>query len=180
MLSLAREVALRLEERLGIKAILTRDTDRLMTDQERIEAANGSRADLFLTLHCDAAPSPAVAGPRAIVARFSPGGSREVPEPLRELGFSLWGQAQRGQTARAYRLGDRLVTAVSQALGVPGRGVEELPLPVLQGAAMPAVFLEIDALTAPGVERRLGDADRRAEVADAIVSAIDRFRRESP
>lgn len=180
MLSLAREVALRLEDRLGVTALLTRDTDRAMSDDERTEAANSSGADLFLSLHCDEAPSPTVAGPRAVVARFLPGGARTVPDPLRDLGFSIWGQAQRGQAARAYRFADRLVTGVAQALGVPGRGVEEWPMPLLQGVAVPAVFLEVDVLTAPGVERRLGDADRRAAAAEAIVAAIDRFRRESP
>ena len=45
-----------------MRVILTRDDDRPIGLDERAAIANNSKADLFLSLHVNAAPSPAVAG----------------------------------------------------------------------------------------------------------------------
>lgn len=179
-LSLAREVALRLEERLGVRVLLTRDDDRSVSMDARTGTANSAPADLFLSFHFDAYGSPRVRGPRAVVAG---GSSRHLPNPpaaLVDLGFTAWGDAQRSQTGRAWVLADRLLGELSAALGTPSRGVEEWPLPLLLPAAMPAVFLEIDALTGTGADGRLSGDEARSRVAEAIVTAIDRYRREAP
>lgn len=178
MMDLAEEVASRLESELGLVVFFTRSGDDDLSIEERAARANGSGADVFISLHCDAHPSPAVTGPRAVVARPAPGGGGHVPAPLRDLGFRPWGESQREVLPRSYRLADRLVTELSQGMGVPSRGVEEWPLPLLSAIQIPAVYLEVDTVTGPGAERRI--ARGRSNMAQAIVRAVDQFRRESP
>ena len=59
---MARRLRGLIEARLGVRVILTRDDDRAVGADERAALANNSKADLFLSLHANAAPSPAVAG----------------------------------------------------------------------------------------------------------------------
>ncbi|MDZ4805813.1 MAG: N-acetylmuramoyl-L-alanine amidase [Candidatus Eisenbacteria bacterium] len=176
MLELAMNLARRLSEELGVTVHLTRDADRALSDEQRAAVANNVGAMLFISLHYDAHPSPSVVGPRAVVSRNRPGPRTSVPGRLANLGFTAWNEGQREAVPRAYQLADRLVTELSQALSVPSRGVEEWPLPVLSAATMPAVYLEVATLTAPGGERRAkGEQDA---VINAIIRAIDHYRRE--
>ena len=178
MLDLARNLARRLGEEPGVTVLLTRDADRSLSDDERVAVANNVGATLFISLHLDAHPSPSVVGPRAVVARNRPGPAANVPGPLEDLGFAAWNEGQRDALPRAYRLADRLVTELSLALSVPSRGVEEWPLPILAGASMPAVYLEVATVTAPGGERRVRE-DQDAMI-NAVIRAIDHYRRETP
>ena len=50
------------DSRLGIRVILTRDDDRAVGPTSAPPLANNSKADLFLSLHANGAPAPAVAG----------------------------------------------------------------------------------------------------------------------
>ena len=144
---------------------------------KRVAIANNVGASLFISLHLDAHPSPAVAGPRAVVARNRIGPGAGVPGPLADLGFAAWSEGQREAWPRAYQLADRLVTELSEALDVPSRGVEEWPLPILSAASMPAVYLDVATLTAPGAEARV--TGQRDVVINAIIRAVDRYRRET-
>lgn len=178
VLGLAREVAGRLEA-LGIHAVLTRDGDASLSEEERTESANRAGADLFLSLHFDSWPSPGVRGPRAIVARIG-GADGTATGPFYNLGFENWGESQRNQVGRARVLADRLVSELSGVLDGPARGVEEWPLPLLTAATMPAVYLEIDVMTASNFDDRFGGGNIQSRIAGAIVAAIERYRREMP
>ena len=61
-LDVARRVRQRLETRLGVRVILTRDDDRALPLDERAAFANNSKADLFLSLHANGALGPGIAG----------------------------------------------------------------------------------------------------------------------
>ena len=65
-LEVARRLRTLVEMRLGIRVILTRDEDRAITLDERAAIANNSKADLFLSLHLNAAPVAAVATVAAV------------------------------------------------------------------------------------------------------------------
>ena len=61
-LEIARRTAAALKARLGIDVILTRDGDYFVTLQERAAIANRNDADLFLSIHANAAPGPTAWG----------------------------------------------------------------------------------------------------------------------
>ena len=89
-LEVARRLRTLVEMRLGIRVVLTRDEDRTITLDERAAIANNSKADLFLSLHLNAAPVAAVAGAEVFYLRLDREGedarraaeSEEVPLPV--------------------------------------------------------------------------------------------------
>ena len=86
-LEVARRLRGLIENRLGIRVVLTREEDRAVSLDERAAFANNSKADLFLSLHANAALAPAVAGAEVFHARLD----RESEEALRsaEEGVAL-------------------------------------------------------------------------------------------
>ena len=56
VLDISKRLAKRLTER-GITVVLTRDGDRYLSLEERTAVANDTRADLFLSIHANAATS---------------------------------------------------------------------------------------------------------------------------
>lgn len=193
-LLLARVLARRLEDSLGVKVVLTRDEDRRVSDTDRVEVANTARADLFLSLHYERDP----AAPRAVIAKEPPRRNLGVSRPLADLGFSAWGQGS-GETTEASRLlAALLVAGLRQEFGYAaaedfegraaaregevereGGAVSAWPVPLLQAALMPAVYLVVEDPGATG-SGRLDDPARLDRTAAALLAAIQRYRLSTP
>ncbi|MGD9825849.1 N-acetylmuramoyl-L-alanine amidase, partial [Desulfobacter sp.] len=62
VLKLSTTLAEKLRKRLKCEVLLTRTTDRKMTLEERTAIANTQRADLFISMHCNAAQSKKLSG----------------------------------------------------------------------------------------------------------------------
>ena len=86
-LEVARRLRALIENRLGIRVVLTREEDRAVSLDERAALANNSKADLFLSLHANAALVPTVAGAEVFHSRLD----RESEDALRsaEEGVAL-------------------------------------------------------------------------------------------
>lgn len=177
-LLLCRALARQLEDSLRVRVVLTRDYAGRVSDDDRAEAANMAGADLFLSVHYDAGGGKAAA-PRAIVARAPARAGAGVSRALADIGFHAWGQANRAALPRALRLAGLLVAGLSTEFDRHGPGVEEWPVPLLSAAAMPAVYLVIDDLDAPGIDQRLNNPDELHRTVMALVGAIERYRREA-
>ncbi len=65
---------------------------------------------------------------------------------------------------------------LNEELSLSNRGVKQAPFRVLMGAAMPAVLIELGFLSNPEEETRLRDPSYRAQLTDALVRAITRYR----
>jgi N-acetylmuramoyl-L-alanine amidase len=59
---IAQEVARQLDATRRYRVVLTRTTDEFVQLQDRVARARSSNGDLFLSLHADAIPNPAVRG----------------------------------------------------------------------------------------------------------------------
>ena len=89
----------------------------------RVDEANAWRADLFLSLHCNASVDTSASGSEALVFR---------------------------RDSTAYTIAEVLLTAVTEATGLRNRGVLIRPgLYVLRRTTMPAVLLELGFITNP-------------------------------
>ena len=62
VLSVARRLKTTVENRLGIRVLLTRNADADVPPDERTAFANDNKADAFLSLHADASAQPTVRG----------------------------------------------------------------------------------------------------------------------
>ena len=187
-LQLARRLKERLEQRLPVDVVLTRNSDDDIDHESRTAVANQNRANLFISLHLNSEPwgssargaetyflSAEASDKRAAdAAAFEnrAGGSSE-DEALQLI---LWDLAQNRHLAQSQRLAKLIQQELNETLDLRDRGVKQAPFRVLMGASMPAVLVELGFLSNPEEEKRLLDGAYRTQLVDSLVAAIQRYR----
>jgi len=199
---LVLDEALRLRrslQRRGYIVRLTRDTDVYIPLQERVNIARGDQADLFVSLHADSNPDPAVYG--ASVYTLSESGSdREAAALARKENQSdviagvdlsgedspvasiLIGLAQRDTMNRSARFAQAAVTQLARATDILAREPHRAAgFVVLKAPDVPAVLIELGYLSNPRDCAQMRTDAWRDKVALAIAEAVDRhFRAGNP
>ena len=184
-LELSRAVALRLEA-AGFEALATREGDTLIPLWDRARAANAQGADLFISLHLNAARAKSARGSEVYFLSLGKGDSPEVvaleyaqagapPEAEGVVASILEDLAQKAYLQDSERLAVAIQAQLNRLAGIKQRGVKQAPFIVLRGAAMPAVLVEVAFISNPKEEARLKDPAFRAKVADAIVQGVRLF-----
>jgi len=158
---------------------------------ERTAIANRTGADLFISIHANAAPARAARGVETFFVALE--ASDEAAQRLAERENAAFREekAAAPDDALASILGDlaandqmresdefaRLAHQELSALdpGIPSRGVKQAPFVVLMGVTMPAALLEIGFITNPTEERAMNGAERRDRIADALARAVRAF-----
>jgi N-acetylmuramoyl-L-alanine amidase len=189
------DVALRLEKLLGaqpgVEVILTRRTDDFIPLPERTAIANREGADLFLSIHANASPSPQARGIETYFLDFA--------NNLSEAAVASRENAASGQTmgalpdfVKAIALNNKLdesrdfaaqvQRSMMEELRGPNKtirslGVKQAPFVVLIGAAMPSVLAEISFVTNPQEAKLLKTGAYRQHIAEALFNAIQKYQR---
>jgi N-acetylmuramoyl-L-alanine amidase len=161
--------------RAGFRVILTRSRDVYVDLAERPAIANQAGADLFISLHFNAAPADAksVQGietycitPVGAPSSNAQGeGSHHPPTPA-----NRW---ERRSLLFAYEMQKALV----QNLHAEDRGVRRARFAVLRDARMPAILIEGGYMTNPEEGRKIFDPAYRKQMAAAIVKGILAYAR---
>jgi N-acetylmuramoyl-L-alanine amidase len=141
-------------EKLSVTTHLTRGAGGSPDQRRRAEKANEVRADLLISLHCDAHANPAASG----VAAFYYGNDRFGHSS--PTGERFAGLVQREITART---------------GLANLGTHGMTWDLLRYTQMPAVRIELGYLTSPHDASLLATAHFREACADAIVVAVQRL-----
>jgi N-acetylmuramoyl-L-alanine amidase len=188
-LDVARRVRQRLETRLGVRVILTRDDDRALTLDERAAFANNSKADLFLSLHANGALGPGIAGAEVYFLSLDQEGERvrrrATAEALslpalgggrRILEVVPWNLAQAAHIDKSASLAAMLEEELRRRVPMSPRAVQRAGMRVLTGANMPAALVEMAYLTNGEQAGKAKSDDFRNGVADAVYEAVARFR----
>ena len=193
-LDIARRVAALLQEELSVRVILTRAKDQFIELRERTALANRERADLFLSIHVNAAPDGAATGTETyfLSNEATDGAARRAaeyenrliaadtgarggsPDVLRSI---LWDLSQSDFQQESSRVAEAIQNNLDRALRRPSRGVKQAPFYVLGGAAMPAVLVEIGFISNPQEEQRLRDDGYRDRIARALVAGVAAYKR---
>lgn len=188
-LDVARRLADRLALRYGFQVTLTRDSDVFVPLEQRASHANGTTADLFVSIHCNAANNREARGISTFALEASPrvaarltaregelvdgdvGGTWDVSRILADLNLSRHGRDSLGFAAaiqRALLQDVRLLYPQVEDMGVhPAR------FHVLVTTRMPAVLVELSFISNPGEEQRLRSDGYRDLLAGSIARAID-------
>jgi len=174
----------------GIQIALTRDDDRYVTLEERTARANAFNADLFISIHCNAAENKTRRGVETYVldtttsdmagrvaARenaTSTAASNEVAQLLASMRLA-------DQASRSTRFAELLQRAAVASLNtnysdVLDGGLHRAAFYVLVGARMPAVLFETSYISHGVEEERLGAADYQQRLADGIANAVKAYR----
>jgi N-acetylmuramoyl-L-alanine amidase len=187
-LDVARRLKTVLESRMGVRVVLTRDDDRLVSPDERTATANNAKGDLLVSLHMSASSSPAMTGAAVYFMRLD----REGEETRREAGAQSsslpvlgggtrvietirWDLAQARHVDDSGRLANLLAAALEGHVPITPQPVQAAPLRVLAGLNMPAVLFEMGYLTNAEQEKRATADDGRSVLVQAIYDAVNRF-----
>lgn len=187
-LFVARVLKTTLERVPGIRVVLTRSRDEYLTLSERVRRANGARADLLLSLHCNASPGGKQRGFEAFVQSpeavrleersTAPAGLAPLGAPpgtaLRpEIVAALADLRRAGRRQHAVALGRAVIAALGPVWGeARNRGLQQGRFDVLAGLRMPGVLVELGFLDHPEEGRLLGERDVLVRLAGALARAV--------
>ncbi len=194
-LLIAKALAPRLEQALGVKVVLTRDDDVDLALDERSALANQNKADLFVSIHLNSSYGRTARGAETYFLSLQASDQRAADAAAAEnyagtgrgtdgngeefqLQLLLWDLAQSQHLAQSQRLARLIQEELNQQLDLKDRGVKQAPFRVLMGAAMPAVLVELGFISTREEEERLRTPEYRGELVETLVRAIGRFKAE--
>jgi N-acetylmuramoyl-L-alanine amidase len=193
VLQFAKKVKSAIESRIGLRVLLTRDSDENTPLDKRAALANNNKADLFISLHANASVRPSVSGTQVLSLRLDDYKGRpdvpQTPEPpvpvfgggTRMIEVLPWDLAQIAFTEQSSAIAAILEKHLDEG-HVPrfAKPVAQLPLRPLVGTNMPAILIELGFLSSPADEQALKSAERPQAIIEAILATIGDIRRGIP
>lgn len=174
------------------RVILTRDDDRFIPLEERTGIAKREHADLFISIHCNAAKDSDARGIETYILSFT-----NDPESLavaaRENVTTRKGISDLRDIIKNYllnskideskRLATHVQTAITTGIAkehqtVNDKGIKKAPFIVLIGADVPSILVETSFITNPREEVKLRDPQYINEIADGILRGIRLYSTE--
>jgi N-acetylmuramoyl-L-alanine amidase len=181
-LAIARRLAEDLRQQ-GLEVILTREDDRYVSLEERAAIANRNHADLFISVHCNAARDHRLHGTETyslnvtsdryairLAARENQASERSVSD----LSLILADLATKADVVESESLAESVQRTLVER-GERNLGVKHALFYVLLGAKMPAVLVESAFLSNPEEERELKNPAHQLEIAQRISQGVMRF-----
>lgn len=191
---LTLDIALRVEKLLkqqpGMDIVLTRRTDVFIPLEERTEIANREGADLFLSIHANAARRAAAKGvetyflnfatnpeAEAVAARENATGGKSMgnlPKLVQQITLNdkvkesrEFAQMVQTSMIRGLRAQNKAVTDL---------GVKQAPFVVLIGAEMPSVLAEISFVTNKAEANLLKTESYKQRIAQSLADAVLKYQ----
>lgn len=193
VLDLAFRLRRLLQDRLGIRVLMTRTEDVFVSLQDRSAFANRAKADFLISLHVNAANTRGAVGFETFFFTREPSDSDARASAQREnlvienngtagkdleslLKTTLADMAVTRDMKESSNLAERILSSLEKILRVENRGVKSGPFYVLATAAMPAVLVESAFITNPREERKLQREDHRQRIAQALFEGIAAYK----
>lgn len=197
-LAVARELARQVNATPGLKAYLTRDSDVFIPLPMRAQKARAAKADMFISIHADAAENRAATG-SSVYVLSTKGASSQRARWLadKENAADLVGGVRLQQTegTLANVLLDLAQSgymkasedAAGHVLGGLKRigknhkpNIERANFAVLRTSDMPAMLVETAFISNPDEERRLIDPAYQRQIAGAVLDGVHTFFSRQP
>jgi N-acetylmuramoyl-L-alanine amidase len=189
-LALCRKLAEALESRLKTRVVLTRTDDSVVPLDQRTSIANQYKADLFLSVHMNAAIVRGAHGAETyfLSLQASDELAKKAAEtenaaapgapanPSSDLKLILWDLAQQEYLNESSKLATDIQEEMNRITGVTNRGVKQAPFRVLVGATMPAALVEVAFITNAEEEKKINSDDFQKTVVGALTTAVERYK----
>ncbi len=187
VLKIAQKLKKRLADETGAEIILTRDNDTFISLEERTAVANANGADLFISLHINAHPSPDVRGfetyylnlsTNAEAMRVAARENATSTHQMSDLQDILSDIMKNSKINESSRLADQVHNSILTGLSdTPynhnkNLGVKQAPFYVLIGADMPAILLELGFISNANELEHLENDQYLEILTDEISSGI--------
>lgn len=187
-LKLGREL-----KRRGYKVLYTRSSDKFINLRDRTKYANDKRADLFISVHANAAPNVAKAKTSEGVETFflSPARSerskkaaeKENQGDFEEINYfskqSILNFLNREKIVASNKLAidvqKNILTQTRKKYKIVDGGVREAPFWVLVGAQMPAILIEMGYITHPSESKRIANKAFQDTLVKGIADGVESY-----
>jgi len=197
-LAVARELARQVNATPGLKAFLTRDTDVFIPLPMRAKKARAAGADIFISIHADAAENRSASG-SSVYVLSTKGASSQRARWLadKENAADLVGGVRLQQTENTLanvlidlaqsghmKASEDAAGHVLGGLKAIGNNhkpqLERANFAVLRTSDMPAMLVETAFISNPDEERRLTDVSYQRKLAGAVLQGVNTFFTRQP
>ncbi len=184
----------------GVKVIYTRTSDRFIELAERSAIANRNRADLFISIHCNANPtSKAVHGTETYtMGLHKTEGNLDVAKrenavilsetnyqetykgfnPRSPLAYIMLANYQHAFMGSSISFAEKVERNFRRQADRNSRGVKQAGFLVLWRTTMPSVLIEAGYLTNATEEDFLASEEGQERIAEAIFKAFEQYKRD--
>lgn len=188
-LAVVESLATRLNALPGFRAVLTRSGDYFVPLRERTRIARRSKADVFISVHCNASLNRQASGTE--VYFLSPHGAtdelarataqRENEADLvgglaasqgDDVGAILLDLAQTASVERSSVLAEAALDQLATSSDISTRGVKQAGFVVLKTVDVPSILVETAFISNAREEGLLGDPSFHSALADRLAAAI--------
>lgn len=187
-LQLARKLADSLARRVGARVILTRDDDSIVSLDQRTAIANQYHADLFLSVHLNAAVVQDAKGSETyflsleasdeLARKAADTENASQTDASSDLKLILWDLAQQAYLDESSRFAQAIQEEMNGATSIANRGVKQAPFKVLVGATMPAALVEVGFISNPEEEAKLQSDEFQSTMVEALTRAVERYKND--
>ncbi|HHE73684.1 MAG TPA: N-acetylmuramoyl-L-alanine amidase, partial [Desulfobacteraceae bacterium] len=193
VLALAKKLAKKIRAELSCEVVLTRQTDKYLTLEERTAIANTKNADLFISIHTNSARDRRAFGLETYflnlatddesirVAAFENATSEKNISDLQTILTDLMQNAKINESSRlAAHVQSELFQHMKKSYNkIKNKGVKQAPFYVLLGAQMPAILIETSFISNPRECKRLMDIHYQDRLCDGIIKGIREYIKET-
>ncbi len=186
-LDIARRLSVLLKEE-GVQTVLSRSSDRFIPLSTRVNIANKSGADLFVSIHSNAnrsrslsgfevyyvAPSVSDSSRAVLTARTASLNLKDAvfANNSQDLRAIVWDMIYTNNRAEAIELSHALCRIMDSSIDANILGVKGARFQVLKGIRMPGVLIEIGFVSNLNEERLLKTSAYREKLAEGILEGI--------
>ena len=196
VLAISKELARQINATPGMKAYLVRDNDVYVERPQRARKARAAKADMFVSIHADAAENRSAWGSSVYVlslrgassqhARWLAdkenasdlvGGVRLTRDTLSNVLLDL---AQSGHMKASQDAAGHVLTSLKGLGKTHKPQIEFANFEVLRNSDMPAMLVETGFISNPDEEKRLFDPAHQRKVASAVLDGIQSYFTRQP
>ena len=193
VLSISKKLAAKINSTPGMRAVLTRKTDKFLPLRERIGVARANNADLFISIHADAFKNHKVQGSSVYVlsengasseaarwlaekensADFIGGVTLDTEDPvLKEVLIDL---SQNAVLDASTNIAGQVLGGLKRVGKVHKPNVQHAGFVVLKSPDIPSILIETGFITNPSEERKLLNPKQQNKLVNAIHSGIKQY-----
>lgn len=197
-LSIARKLKVKLDKEPHIRAVLIRDGDHFLSLVERRARARKANADLFISIHADAAPRKQAHG-SSVYALSENGATSTTARWLAKkendadliggisldnrnhyLKQTLLDLSMKATIDESIRLASNVLTEIGAVNHLHKKNVEQAGFAVLKSPDIPSILIETAFISNKTEEKKLGSEQYQHQITDAIMAGLKRHLAKHP
>jgi N-acetylmuramoyl-L-alanine amidase len=193
VLQISKMLKKMIQEQIKCDVVLTRESDKYLSLEERTAIANTQNADLFISVHTNASRNRRAHGIETYILnlatddeaiRVAAMENATSTRNISDLDTILKDLMKNAKVSESTRLGSYVQQAMNSRLkkkynNIRNKGIKQAPFYVLLGADMPSILIETAFISNARECKRLIDKNYQRRMCQGIVDGIKRYISET-